>query len=202
MYAFYTGGIALSDAGKIILASNSPRRRELLAQMGVSFCVETPDVDEEDAATPEGTVRALSDQKARAVAERHFTEDALILAADTVVFCEGILGKPKDSQDAARMLRLLSGRWHDVYTGVCLMRTPDMRAKARVERTRVHFTHLTDAQIARYVQTGEPMDKAGAYALQGQAGMFIDRIEGSASNVIGLPMAAVRDLLCAYEIML
>ena len=177
---------------RIILASNSPRRRELLAQMGVDFSIDVPDIDEHDASTPQDTVRALALQKARAVAARHAGERAVILSADTVVFAGEILGKPRDREDARRMLTLLQGRWHEVYTGVCALHVPDGRHEVRVECTRVRFAPLT----------GEPMDKAGAYAIQGRAGMFVERIKGSSSNVVGLPMATVRELLMAFGVLL
>lgn len=187
---------------RIILASNSPRRRELLAQMGVDFSIDVPDIDEHDASTPQDTVRALALQKARAVAARHAGERAVILSADTVVFAGEILGKPRDREDARRMLTLLQGRWHEVYTGVCALHVPDGRHEVRVERTRVLFVPMTGEQIDRYIDTGEPMDKAGAYAIQGRAGMFVERIEGSSSNVVGLPMATVRELLMAFGVLL
>ncbi len=192
----------MTDHTRIILASNSPRRRELLAQMGVDFSIDVPDIDEHDAATPQDTVRGLALQKARAVAARHAGEQAVILSADTVVFAGEILGKPRDREDARRMLNLLQGRWHEVYTGVCAMRALDGRHEVRVERTRVLFVPMTGEQIDRYIDTGEPMDKAGAYAIQGRAGMFVERIEGSSSNVVGLPMATVRGLLMAFGVSL
>lgn len=194
--------MALTDHMRIILASNSPRRRELLAQMGVDFSIDVPDIDEHDASTPQDTVRALALQKARAVAARHAGERSVILSADTVVFAGEILGKPRDREDARRMLTLLQGRWHEVYTGVCALHVPDGRHEVRVECTCVRFAPLTGEQIDRYIGTGEPMDKAGAYAIQGRAGMFVERIEGSSSNVVGLPMATVRELLMAFGVLL
>jgi len=106
---------------------------------------------------------------------------------------DGILGKPQDAEDAVRMLRRLSGQWHEVYTGVCVARADAVAADAAV--TRVHFTDITEDEIRRYVATGDPMDKAGAYAIQGMAGMFIDRIEGCPHNVMGLPLALTKMLL-------
>lgn len=194
--------MALTDHMRIILASNSPRRRELLAQMGIDFSVDVPDIAEHDAATPAETVRTLALEKARAVAARHAGEQAVILSADTVVFAQEILGKPRDRADACRMLTLLQGRWHEVYTGVCALHVPDGRQEVRVECTRVLFVPLTREQIERYIDTGEPMDKAGAYAIQGRAGMFVERVEGSASNVIGLPMTTVRELLMTFGVSL
>ena len=171
----------------IILASQSPRRRELLSLYGVPFEVDPSQADEEHV---EGTgaerVKKLAQQKCAEVAQRH--PGKYVLAADTLVCVEDeILGKPKDEADAHRMLRLLSGRAHEVHTGVCL-RLPDGSELCDVDTTRVHFMEMTDEMIRRYIATGEPMDKAGAYGIQGTAGIFISHIEGSSSNVIGLPL--------------
>lgn len=175
----------------IVLASGSPRRSELLARMGVTFIVDAANVDERCTGDAKQVVQTLSLRKAYAVAPRH--PKAIVLAADTVVDCDGILGKPVDITDAARMLRKLSGRWHDVYTGVCVIFEGSIHAD--VAHTRVHFIDWTDDDIACYVATGESMDKAGAYGIQGMAGMFIDRIEGCPHNVMGLPMALTKKLL-------
>ena len=171
----------------IVLASQSPRRRELLSLYGVPFVVDPSEADEEHA---EGTgaerVQKLAQAKCLEVAARH--PHQLVLGSDTLVCVEDeILGKPKDEADAERMLRLLSGRAHQVHTGLCLV-LPDGRQMLGVDTTDVHFMTLTDENIRRYIASGEPMDKAGAYAIQGMAGVFIDRIEGSFSNVIGLPL--------------
>ena len=124
--------------------------------------------------------------------------DRVILGADTVVCLDGeVYGKPHDAKDAERMLTALSGCWHEVYTGVALL-TPEKTFQA-YDRTRVHFTQIRQAEMEAYIRSGEPFDKAGAYAIQGRAGMFVDRIEGSFSNVIGLPQALVRDLLIQAE---
>ncbi|HIQ62830.1 MAG: Maf family protein [Christensenellales bacterium] len=176
---------------KIWLASGSPRRRELLERMGVSFAVEAANVDETAEGGPRETVLAVSRRKAEAVAARHPGET--VLAADTVVFCGGILGKPRSEAEARDMLKRLSGNWHEVYTGVCVVR--DGQTDVRVEVTRVHFVSLSQADIEAYVATGEPMDKAGAYGIQGRAGVFIDRIEGCPHNVMGLPLALTREML-------
>lgn len=175
----------------IVLASGSPRRRELLTRMGVAHIVDAADVDEHCQGEARDVVCVLARRKAEAVAPRH--PGRIILAADTVVDCDGILGKPTDEADASRMLRMLSDRWHDVYTGVCTIYGETLRCEAAL--TKVHFTRLSDAEIDRYVATGDPMDKAGAYAIQGMAGMFIDRIEGCPHNVMGLPMALTKELL-------
>jgi septum formation protein len=175
----------------LILASASPRRAELLAQAGFSFTVDSADVDEtplhaEDAAA---YVARVARAKAAAVAPRHGSA-ALILAADTTVVIDGdMLAKPEDTADATRMLARLSGRTHEVLTGV-VIRRGDLE-RVEVVATRVTFLDLTRADIAWYVQTGEPDGKAGAYGIQGRAARFVDRIEGSWSNVVGLPIATV-----------
>lgn len=176
----------------IILASGSPRRLELLGRLQIPFAVDAADVDESASGGAEDIVRTLSRRKAEAVAARHPGKQ--VLAADTVV-CLGdaILGKPEDPTDAARMLRMLSGRWHEVWTGVCVIDAKCLRQGAAC--TRVRFTELSEADIARYVETGDPLDKAGAYAIQGMAGFFIDRVEGCPHNVMGLPLALTKTLL-------
>ena len=171
----------------LILASQSPRRRELLALYGVPFEVE-PSLADESQVTGAGAerVRQLAQAKCDEVVRRH--PGRAVLAADTLVCVDNdVLGKPKDARDAARMLHKLSGRSHQVYTGVCL-RLQDGRELCGVEETQVTFMPLTDEIINRYVATGEPADKAGAYAIQGAAGVLITAIEGSPSNVIGLPL--------------
>ena len=179
----------------LILASASPRRRELLSLLGVPFTVEVSRADEAAEGNGAQRVLAIAEQKGREVFAR-FPASA-VLAADTLVCLHGrCLGKPRDEADAARMLRSLSGEWHDVYTGVCLL-LPDGRHWTQYDGTRVHFLPLSEKEIAAYIATGEPMDKAGAYAVQGIAGAFIDRVEGSVSNVIGLPLTLTRQLL--YE---
>lgn len=177
----------------LILASGSPRRRELLDQMGLIYMTDVSDADETFSGSPEDTVLELSKRKAEVIADKH--PDSVILAADTVVCCGEVLGKPHSSERAAEMLRMLSGNWHEVYTGVTLLSTASGQRISRSDRTRVHFVPLSEAEIERYSKTDEPLDKAGGYAIQGEAGMFIDRIEGSYSNVIGLPMALLRTML-------
>jgi septum formation protein len=180
-----------------VLASASPRRRELLTQIGLTFDVETADIDEtpqlgED---PVRYVKRLAEPKAAAVFARHSNQSRLIvLGADTTVLCEGrILGKPIDEVDAARMLRLLSGKTHQVITGVALVSAGAVEVAAEV--TAVEMIVLTEKQIADYVASGEPMGKAGAYAIQGRAARFIPRIEGCYFNVVGLPLARVSAML-------
>lgn len=181
----------------LILASGSPRRKEILDTMGLEFSVDVSDADESFAGTPEEMVLELSRRKALAVASRH--SGAMILAADTLVFGDEVLGKPHSAEEAKRMLAGLSGRWHSVYTGVTMIDTRSGKTLNRADVTRVHFVALTAQDIDAYVATGEPLDKAGAYGIQGRGGMFIDRIEGSYSNVVGLPMALVRSMLLELE---
>ena len=181
----------------LILASGSPRRKEILDTMGLEFSVDVSDADESFAGTPEEMVLELSRRKALAVASRH--SGAMILAADTLVFGDEVLGKPHSAEEAKRMLAVLSGRWHSVYTGVTMIDTRSGKTLSRADVTRVHFVALTAQDIDAYVATGEPLDKAGAYGIQGRGGMFIDRIEGSYSNVVGLPMALVRSMLLELD---
>ena len=174
----------------IILASQSPRRRELLGLYGVPFVVD-PSLADEDHVEGNGAerVRKLAQAKCAEVAQRH--PGRMVLAADTLVCVDDeILGKPKDDEDAVRMLRLLSGCSNEVHTGVCL-RLPDGREFSGVDTAVVHFLPMSDEEIRRYIASGEHRDKAGAYAIQGRAGVFISHIEGSPSNVIGLPLGLV-----------
>lgn len=177
----------------LILASGSPRRRELLDQMGLIYTIDSPDVDENYVGRPAETVLEISRRKAAAVAARH--PDSVILAADTLVFADEALGKPHTPERAKEMLTALAGNWHNVYTGITLINTNSGRVLRNVDRTRVHMTSMTEQEMDAYIATGEPLDKAGAYAIQGQGGMFIDRIDGSYSNVVGLPMTMLRTML-------
>jgi septum formation protein len=181
-------------AVRLILASASPRRADLLRAAGIEFEVQPADVDESvrDAEAPADYVRRLAHTKADAVAAR--VAGRVVLAADTAVVVDGqILGKPADDADAARMLRLLSGRTHEVLTGVCV--TAGSLSLVEVACTRVEFAPLSAEDIAWYVSTGEPMDKAGAYGVQGLASRFVTAVHGSYSNVVGLPVALVSDML-------
>jgi septum formation protein len=180
---------------QLILASASPRRSELLIQAGFEFEVDAADVDERilPDESPGAYVARVALDKAREVAARHPAE-AVILAADTTVVAGGeILGKPSDEADAARMLTQLSGSEHEVLTGV-VVKGPAGEI-ADVVKTRVHFIELSAADIAWYIGTGEPEGKAGAYAIQGRGARFVDWIEGSWSNVVGLPIATVTRML-------
>lgn len=176
-----------------VLASASPRRAELLSAAGYTFTVEAAEVDEtpRPGEAPPAYVRRLAEAKAQAVALRR--AGAVVLGADTTVVADGgILGKPADGADAAMMLARLQGRAHDVLTGVAL--TDGSRTLAAVSVTRVWFSAMTTDEIAAYVASGEPMDKAGAYAIQGRAARYVTRIEGSYGNVVGLPVALVHEL--------
>ena len=173
----------------LVLASTSARRQQILTAAGIPFTVRAPQVQEQrrQDESPEAYVRRLAEEKAFAVP---ITAGELVLAGDTVVVVDQhILEKPRDQADALRMLRLLSGRDHHVITGICL-RT-DSRKIVDTATTRVHFVPLTEPELASYVASGEPMDKAGAYAIQGLASRFIDRVEGGYFNVVGLPMSLV-----------
>lgn len=185
---------------RLILASASPRRAELLRSAGFDFEIRASDVDETpgaDEPADEYTLR-VARAKARHAANAPGTAGAVVLGADTEVVTAGrILGKPRDAQDAAAMLRLLSGTAHDVLTAV-VVRAGE-RERSEVVSTRVHVVTLTDEDIGWYVASGEPMGKAGAYGIQGRAARFIERIEGSWSSVVGLPVAAVHRLLRAVE---
>lgn len=178
----------------IVLASGSPRRRELLETLGLEFSV-VPAKGEEiapEGAGPAETVMALSKAKAGEVAKSR--PESLVIAADTVVWVEGrILGKPKDEAEARSMLHMLSDNTHEVYTGVTLMLGEKEAVGA--ECTKVFFRRLTDEEIDRYVSTGEPMDKAGAYGIQGRAALMVRRLEGDYFNVMGLPLCRLGQML-------
>lgn len=186
-----------------ILASGSPRRRELLEMLGVPDLTIRPAKGPERAtpgAGPEQTVRELSLHKAQEVAQTCAPED-IIIAADTIVYLDGaILGKPRDHDDAVRMLTALSGREHIVYTGVAVLCGGELRQAA--ERTAVRFRPLTSGEIERYIATGEPMDKAGAYAIQGLAAMFVIGLDGDYYNVMGLPVCPLAMILRKFGVKL
>ena len=175
---------------KWILASGSPRRRDILTDLGCTFDIVTADTDETCVATdPAEIVCTLAQRKAEAVADKLGDRlgERLIIAADTLVACDGkVLGKPRDRADAAAMLTTLSGRTHEVYSGVSLILGDCVQTA--FECTKVTFDDLTAEEIARYIDSGEPMDKAGAYAVQGKAAAFIRGIDGCYFNVVGLPV--------------
>ncbi len=193
---------------RLLLASASPRRRELLARLGVRFTVVASRFDENSLASitdPEEYVRRAAAGKAAEVARRR---TGIILGVDTdVVAPDGaILGKPADASEARDLLRRLSGQTHTVYSGLVLLEAGDnenqriLRSETRVVATRVTFADLPDAAIDAYVATGEPFDKAGAYAIQGGAMPFVTRVDGDLSNVIGLPLWTVGEMLAAFGV--
>ena len=180
---------------RLVLASASPRRAELLRAAGFAFETSAVDLDESlrQGEPPADYVRRLAAEKS-AAAKPHFPDGTVILGADTAVVVDGeVLGKPRDNADAERMLRRLSGRRHEVMTGVSVRKGET--EIGRVETTGMHCAVLSDAEISSYVASGEGQDKAGGYALQGWASRFVLRIDGSYSNVVGLPMACVCELL-------
>jgi septum formation protein len=184
----------------LILASGSPRRADLLRQAGIRFDVLVPDVDEtlQAGEAPEAYVRRLAAAKAGRVAASH--PGRTVLGADTTVVVDGeVLGKPRDADDAAQMLGRLSGRSHLVLTGVCLI-GPDGKAQVEAAVTTVAFRPLSAAEIAAYVDSGEPMDKAGAYAIQGGAAEFVSRLDGAFDNVVGLPLVLIQGMCRARGI--
>ena len=180
---------------RLVLASGSPRRRELLGLLGVAFDVVTPDVDETpfDGESALGMVERLAADKARAVVSRE-SEASVIVAADTTVDVDGeILGKPVDDVDAVRMLRTLAGRTHQVHSAVAVISGESLLAATTTSG--VTFAPMSDADIDWYVRTGEPLDKAGAYGMQGIGGVFVESVRGSVTGVLGLPMDVVIRLL-------
>ena len=187
---------------RLILASNSPRRRELLQNAGFEFDIRPSGIEEARLPdeSPEDFTRRLARDKALDVA-RQSNPASLVLGADTVVAINGeILEKPADAEDAARMLRTLSGRTHRVITGVCLVRAPENVLACTHETTSVTFRDLTEDEIGTYVTSGEPFDKAGGYAIQGLASRFVTRIEGCYFNVVGLPIPLVYEMVKSIKV--
>lgn len=181
---------------QVILASQSPRRKELLGLTGLDFVIRAADIDETmiPGEAPFDEVARLSREKALAVARG---ADDVVIAADTIVVCDGaILGKPRDEQDALRMLRLLSGREHQVMTGMTVVRGG--RAETVTEVTDIHFRTLSESEIRAYIATGEPMDKAGAYGIQGGAALFVSHLNGDYFNVVGLPVCVLTGILRGF----
>jgi len=190
MYRFFFEIMVATDR-PIVLASRSPRRIHLLRQIGISFTVQESGVDE---TVPEGTspdeiVRMLSLEKAKRVAEG--MDSGIVIGADTIVVLNGtVLGKPTSEADAVRMLRLLSGKTHAVYTGLALIDVETGKSRVDLERTEVTFRSLTDREIDLYVKSGSPMDKAGAYGIQDDYGaVFVERINGCFYTVVGFPLS-------------
>jgi len=199
----FNGKCSMINLPKLILASGSPRRAEILTAVGWQFTKQVADVDESirQSETPENYVRRLAKEKAVAIAVLH--ENALVLGADTtVVINDEIIGKPVDLNDARAMLKKLSGNRHEVLTGVALVKVsssesqvPSLETVVAFERTRVKFAAMSDAEIEFLVEKGAPLDKAGAYAVQAQAALFIEGIEGDYWNVVGLPVRLVYELM-------
>ena len=187
---------------RFILASQSPRRRELLSQIGVGdFTILVPEADEsfDPALSPQEIVCSICRRKAEAASALAGDDEAIIIAADTMVFLDGLrLGKPTDEADAARMLRSLSGRTHEVCTGVSIVRGDQIVTEA--ETTSVTFRHLTDEEIAAYISTGDPMDKAGSYGIQGRPALFVSGIVGDYFNVMGLPLHRLGQMLGQFGV--
>lgn len=180
----------------LILASQSPRRRELLGLTGLDFTVRVADIDEtmDAGKAPFEEVARVSRLKAQAVARK--PED-VVIAADTIVVCEGkVLGKPRNEEDAYRILSLLSGRHHEVMTGMTVLRGEEIITHTEV--TKIHFRELLPAEIRAYIASGEPMDKAGAYGIQGGAALFVDQMEGDYYNVMGLPVCRLAMILRSF----
>jgi septum formation protein len=181
----------------LVLASESPRRKELLGLLGIPFTVVPASIRESahEGEDPESFVVRMAREKGVEVASR--VSQSIVLAADTVVTMDGeILGKPADNEDAVRMLRKLSGRDHWVYTAVCIVNQLKHEILEGMDRTRVWFRPMTDERIRDYVRRENVLDKAGAYAIQGYAGIYIPKIEGNYFNVVGLPLPLVHELLC------
>lgn len=187
---------------RLILASQSPRRRALLEQIGVpQFDILVPDADEsyDPTLTPQEIVCSICRKKAEAALVLANDPEAIIITADTMVFLDGMrLGKPTDEVDAAQMLRSLSGRTHTVCTGVSVARGE--RIETQAETTAVTFRTLTDAEIAAYIASGDPMDKAGSYGIQGKPALFVSGIEGDYFNVMGLPLHRLGQMLKGFDL--
>lgn len=184
---------------RLILASNSPRRIALLKSLGYHFDIVPHDIEEciLGDVLPMELVQNLAFLKATDVARR--VSNAIIISADTVIVHKNsILGKPKDVSDAKRILSMLSDSEHDVISGVCVMEMPSQKKMLRTEQTRIKIRNINDEEIDSYILTGEPMDKAGAYAIQGEGGKFIEKIDGSYSNAVGLPLELLQEMLSHF----
>jgi septum formation protein len=191
----------MTDHPELILASSSPRRSELLRSLDLPFRIQASDVDEtfESHMTPANVVEELSFRKANAVAAT--LSQGIVIGSDTIVVLRGaILGKPEDEADAFRMLNQLQGQTHEVYTGVTCMDAANPKVVTNHRKTAVTMRSMTDDQILRYIATGEPMDKAGSYAIQGIGATLVDQIEGCYFNVVGLPLALLTDQLKEFDI--
>lgn len=184
---------------KIILASNSPRRKEILENAGVEFEIISSDIEEKviEGETPFSVVAALSFEKAMDVCER-LEEKAIIIASDTIVFKEEILGKPNNEEEAYDMLCKIRGTSHSVFTGICVIETGTNKKIVDVVETKVFTKNYSDEKIWRYIKSGEVWNKAGSYAIQGKGAMLIDHIEGDYLNVVGLPISKLEDIFKKY----
>lgn len=186
---------------KIILASASPRRKELLKLLELEFDVSPSDIDEDKVkgSTPKETVEKLSFKKASKVAEKF--SDAIIIGADTIVVLEDlILGKPRDERDAEKILNSLSGKKHAVITAFTILDSRTGKKVTRSHMSNVYMRNLGSDEIKEYIASGEPMDKAGAYAIQGRAGLFVERIEGNYHSIVGLPLNLLKEELKQFNI--
>ena len=187
----------MSMEKQLILASASPRRRELLQKMSVPFRVEVSDAEEHvpEGISAEETAEYLSGLKADAVFQKHLSEAVIVIGSDTVVVLDGIIfGKPADQEDAFRMLKKLSGNTHVVYTGVTILSSDgngSTKKQSFTSATKVRFYELSDEDIRAYIESGEPMDKAGAYGIQGQGVFFVEKIDGDYNTVVGFPLAEI-----------
>ena len=192
---------------KIVLASSSPRRSQLLTQIGLNFEVIEPDIDETDGINLEASqlVKFLAYEKAHFVAKnisKNFQRDekCLVIGADTIVKKERILGKPQNSQEAFEMLKHIQGSWHKVLTGIAVIDAATMKGISDFEITDVKIKELTDSTIKAYIDTKEPLDKAGAYGIQGLGSIFVEKINGCYFNVVGLPLAKLDTLLRKFGV--
>ena len=176
---------------KLILASGSPRRSEIMNSVGWEFTKDVPDIDESehDGESPETYVQRLAREKASVIAAKHGSDEIVLAADTTVVINDQIIGKPVDVADARRMIQMLSGNWHEVLTGIAV--TCNGIWEVGMQTTRVKFAEMSDAEVGFLVENGDPLDKAGAYAVQAQAAIFIEEIEGDYWNVVGLPISLV-----------
>lgn len=188
---------------RIILASASPRRSELLRRIQLDFTIIPSNVEEVVDERLEGAeiVKAIASQKAWDVATK-LQEKALVIGADTVVMKDGVLGKPKDKNQAFAMLKRLQGEWHEVFTGVAVIDSGTGKVSQGYEKTRVKMRSLSEDTIIRYIETGEPMDKAGAYGIQGWGSLLVERIEGCYFNVVGLPLVKLSNVLEEFGVKL
>lgn len=199
----------IESISQLVLASSSPRRKELVASLGLSLPVYILSTDTDESImpgwTPVQVVEQLSLRKAQAAVrmlqQKHDKETSLIIGADTIVVLDGdVLGKPSHDEEAKAMLRRLQGRSHEVYTGVACVLSSNGEAAVAHRMTKVQMKPLSEQQIARYVATGEPHDKAGSYGIQGLGSTMVDRIDGCYFNVVGLPLALLSDMLAQYDV--